>query len=101
MPHVSRSTVKAKLVAGRRSAPVLVSYREVIDLRDHRGHWEGTVWSDRLPAGFPLDGSMRLVLPDGRTEAIRLIGFEVVAPVKRQRWARFRGSFLSERNIRD
>ena len=100
MPHPTRLTVKARLLAGEKAAPVVASLREVVDVRDRRSIWKGIVWSTRLPLDFPLEGAMTLALPDGRTEAIQLTSSEVSAPTRRGQWRRFRGSFISERNVR-
>ena len=74
MRYAGKTTIKATLLVGESHIPVVVDAREVVNLRDRRGHYEGFLWSTQMPISASLEGSLSLVFPNGNMKAIRIFG---------------------------
>ena len=72
MRYANRTTRKATLVIGESRVPVIVDAHEIIDLRDRRMHYEGRLWSDKMPISASLEGPLSLVFPNGDIRVIRV-----------------------------
>lgn len=101
MRYASRTAIKATLQVGENPIPVVVDAREVVNLRDRRGHYKGYLWSTQMPVSASLEGPLTLVFPSGETKVIRVFSQYTVSPSSAPGlWEFFEASFISDSNVR-
>ena len=100
MRYTSKTTVRAELLYKGKRIPVLVDASRVVDLRDHRGYFEGHLWA---VGDFGLTvletKTLPLILPSGDVETIKLLDRSIDCTPDGQ--IIFKAFFMSAKNIRE
>ena len=102
MRYANKTAIRAVLLVGGSYIPVIVDAHEVINLRDHRGHYEGRLWSNEMPVAASLEGPLSLVFPDGETKVIRVFSqypTQTNPSSNPNLWEFFEASFMAENNM--
>ena len=102
MRYANRTTRKAILVVGENRVPVVVDAREVINIRDRRGYYEGHLWSNEMPISALLEGPLSLVFPNGDVKVIRVFSQRPTQTNPASNpglWEFFEASFMAESNM--
>lgn len=100
MRYAGGSALKATLRTPAGDIPVLVDVVEVVDIRHGFPDRGGRLWSTALPREVPRDIALQLLLPNGATETIRILG-----TIQQQRFGEdaeyfTEASFVDERQYR-
>ena len=74
MRYAGGSVLKATLRTPAGDIPVLVDLTEEIDIRHGFPVRGGRLWSTTLPRELASDPALHLVMPNGATETIRILG---------------------------
>ena len=102
MRYASKTAIKATLLIGESHIPVVVDAYDVVNLRDRRGHYEGSLWSTQMPISASLEGSLSLVFPGGEMKKIRI--FSQYPSINNPAcspgfWDNFEARFMSADNL--
>lgn len=100
MRYAGGSALKATLRTPAGDIPVLVDVVEVVDIRHGFPDRGGRLWSTAFPREVPRDIALQLVLPNGATEMIRILGTEQHTHIGDEAEIFTEASFVDDRQYR-
>jgi len=102
MRYANKMARKAILIVGGIYVPVIVDAREIINIRDRRGHYEGRLWSNEMPISACLGVPLSLVFSKGDTKVIRVFSqyqSQTNPASDPALWDFFEATFISNNNV--